>query len=541
VRKLAAALLAVPVVALVYLAAVLQRSILLRVAVTLGAGSLLGFGLLALVAPPGGTARSSSVRIPPSAAFVPIVVDQALTSPVAVQFTAPMDPGSVAAALTVNPPVPVRLEWAPDARQVLVWPLSRWAPATFYTVTVGADARDATGTPLAATVRAAFLTRPAAVARIGLLPDVAGPAPVTAEIVVAFDRPVDLPSLTAALKIDPPVPETLAAVEPGSAARVVFRPTAPLQPGTRYTVQLAGPVHDADGIAVVLPAPLAFTTESAPTVVRFRPRDGSSGISPDQLLSVRFSAAMDRSSTEAAFRATVDGRPIAGRRWWAEGDTVLVLDPDRPLPWGGRVVLQVDGGARSAGGAPLAAPARASFTVAPAPAPATTGPARPSGGGGSSPGTAPSGPWAGAERFYLSLLNCTRTGGTVGSDGRCRGGGSGLPPLVLDAGISSRVARPYARLLAEANLCTHFADGNPGDRLRRAGYTQPEWGENVGCRDGDPLAAVLGSHLYFQSEGAWRPPGGHWANIMNPRFSRVGIGVWVSGGRVRLVVDFLGA
>ena len=52
------------------------------------------------------------------------------------------------------------------------------------------------------------------------------------------------------------------------------------------------------------------------------------------------------------------------------------------------------------------------------------------------------------------------------------------------------------------------------------------------------LVAVLGSHLYFQSERSWSPPGGHYVNLMNSQYDRVGIGVWVSSGRVRLVVDF---
>ena len=49
-------------------------------------------------------------------------------------------------------------------------------------------------------------------------------------------------------------------------------------------------------------------------------------------------------------------------------------------------------------------------------------------------------------------------------------------------------------------------------------------------------AAVLGSHLFFQSEKSYN--GGHYVNLMNAKYDRVGIGVWVSGGRVRLVVDF---
>ena len=68
------------------------------------------------------------------------------------------------------------------------------------------------------------------------------------------------------------------------------------------------------------------------------------------------------------------------------------------------------------------------------------------------------------------------------------------------------------------------------------GFTSYRWAENLGCRSGDPYAAVLGSHLYFQSEKSYN--GGHYVNLMNAAYDRVGIGVWVSGGRVRLVVDF---
>ena len=39
----------------------------------------------------------------------------------------------------------------------------------------------------------------------------------------------------------------------------------------------------------------------------------------------------------------------------------------------------------------------------------------------------------------------------------------------------------------------HFIGGNPGDRLRAAGYTSYRWAENLGCRSGDARSAVLGS------------------------------------------------
>ncbi|MBA2720004.1 MAG: hypothetical protein H0U52_12325 [Chloroflexi bacterium] len=154
-------------------------------------------------------------------------------------------------------------------------------------------------------------------------------------------------------------------------------------------------------------------------------------------------------------------------------------------------------------------------------------------------------PWYTVERFYFGLVNCTRTGGWVLSDGTCRGYGSGrysayVTPLTYSYGLSDKVSRPYGKLLAVRNLCSHFANGDPGYRLRMAGYYRYTWGENIGCRDGyaSAKAAVLASHLRFQAEKA--TGGGHWKNIKNPKFKTLGIGIWRYGTRTRLVTDFYG-
>jgi hypothetical protein len=151
--------------------------------------------------------------------------------------------------------------------------------------------------------------------------------------------------------------------------------------------------------------------------------------------------------------------------------------------------------------------------------------------------------WLPEELYYLHLVNCTRTGGWVLNDGTCRGYGSGrysayVAPLRHTAGISDRVARPYAKYLADTNQCSHFLQGNPGDRLRRSGYNAWSWAENIGCRSGysSVKPAILASHLFFQSEKS--SGGGHWKNIKNAKLKWIGIGVWKSSGRVRLVTDF---
>ncbi len=154
-------------------------------------------------------------------------------------------------------------------------------------------------------------------------------------------------------------------------------------------------------------------------------------------------------------------------------------------------------------------------------------------------------PWYTTERFYLGLLNCTRTGGWVLKDGTCRGYGSGhysnrVAPIIYSYNLSDQVARPYAKLLATKAICSHTANGDPGYRLRHAGFPRWSWGENVGCRDGyaTAKAAVLASHLVFQSEKSYN--GGHWRNMKKWGYHWVGIGIWRSGTRTRLVVDFYG-
>ncbi|HYO43304.1 MAG TPA: hypothetical protein VES19_08915 [Candidatus Limnocylindrales bacterium] len=145
--------------------------------------------------------------------------------------------------------------------------------------------------------------------------------------------------------------------------------------------------------------------------------------------------------------------------------------------------------------------------------------------------------WYTVETYYLRLLNCTRTGGWVLENGSCAGYGSGqystyVAPIKRSDGIAA-VARGWARKIATAGACKH---GDPGARLRNAGYRGWSWGENIGCWDIGPFQSVLATHLAFQAEKASN--GGHWKNIKNPRFKYAGIGVWRANGHTRLVTDF---
>jgi uncharacterized protein YkwD len=459
-----------------------------------------------------------------------------------------MDPRSVAASLTVTPATGIQLSWDATGTVLTVRPESHWAAGTYHTITVAPGTLAAGGRPMSAAVRAAFITRPTTSARItatGLAGDAAS---ISTAFRITFDHPVSLGAVAAALQINPSVDGRLVAdadrpdVSASRPQAFTFTPATALAAGTTYRLSL-GPLVDADGAAVDTMDPASVRTSTAPRIIRFRPTNGTTKVERRAALSVRFSEPMSRVTTRAAFTVTANGKPVHGTYRFAESSTVLVFQPVSALPAGATVVLNVAGTATSTLGMPLARPSSVTMTTVAKPTaaarPASSGGSPSSGSGSPSTGggAVGGGSWGAVETYYLRLMNCTRTGGWVTSTGSCSSpGGRNVAPLRLDSGISSHVSRPYAKKLAVNGWCDHFIGGNPGDRLRAAGYTSYIWAENLGCRSGNPYSAVLGSHLFFQSEKPYN--GGHYVNLMNSAYDRCGIGVWVSGGRVRLVIDF---
>jgi uncharacterized protein YkwD len=539
-RKLGAILLAFPVLVRIYLPLILPRSAASRMGVGIVAAALVAATAMASLPPAPSSAVRQAAPEPVAASLLDAVATgHGLTRPFRVTFDAPMDPASVAAALRIRPEAAVSFAWSPDGRTLSVAPVAHWDADTLYTITVSTAARAADGGALAAPLRAVVLTSKSGKAELAAT-KVAGKRVKTGTAIrITLDKAVSLAAVRAALRVTPPVQGSLA--DGSSPGTFVFTPEEPLEPDTTYSVSLDG-LEDADGVAFTSPGELVIRTADAPSVVRFRPRAGEEAIERTSVLSVRFDEAMNRKATAAAFQVTADGKPVKGTILWAEGGEVLVFRPAAALPYTAKVVMSVGAGATSKAGVAVDKADAGSFTVEKKPKPkARPAPAQPpkksksiprSGGGG-----AVSGSWTGVESYYLRLMNCTRTGGWVTSGGSCKSpGGRDVAPLALSSGISSSVSRPYAKLLATRNICSHFVGGNPGNRLDRAGYDSYRWAENLGCRSGNPYSAVLGSHLYFQSEKSYL--GGHYVNLMNPKYDRVGIGVWVSGGRVRLVVDF---
>jgi uncharacterized protein YfaS (alpha-2-macroglobulin family) len=117
-----------------------------------------------------------------------------------------------------------------------------------------------------------------------------------------------------------------------------FTPDAPLAAATTYNVTVA-PVTAVDGSTMADPVSFSFST-SAPIVIDATP--GGILVPPDAKIVVTFSQAMDRASTEAAFKVWNEGHPsLPGTFAWDDTNTVLTFTPDDLLPFGDVFAIEV--------------------------------------------------------------------------------------------------------------------------------------------------------------------------------------------------------
>jgi uncharacterized protein YkwD len=91
------------------------------------------------------------------------------------------------------------------------------------------------------------------------------------------------------------------------------------------------------------------------------------------------------------------------------------------------------------------------------------------------------------------------------------------PPLTLESHLT-RAAREHARDMARHNMLEHTgSDGSrPDQRVTRAGYKWRTTGENIASGPTTPEEVMAG----------WLASPGHCENLMNPRFTEMGV-AWV--------------
>ncbi len=544
-RTIVAKALALPFRGVARAASRIHRSALVQFAMVSGAVALVVAGLLVGLParPVAGQTLPTFAPLAPQANASRADSSLPLDVPFEVQFTKPMNESTVQSALSITPDIDLRFLWDATGQILSLAPQPHWAPYTLYVVDISGNATDQEGLSLATPIHSSFQSGAPTAGTITATKMVADRASPSTAFQVTFTRPVKLATVLTRLDISPPVDVSIVGDDPTDVASQLFTltPKEALATNTAYVVGMANGGTDSAGATLQPVAPLTVTTLQAPSVVKFTPQAGVVVRDTNQPISVQFSLAMDEKSAAAALSVKANGRAVAGSTSWTSGDTILVFTPRYSFAVGATVSVRVAASARSTGGLTMAAAAGSTFTIARPRAAAIkyTSTKIPLTGGVASS----SAPWHESELYDLSLMNCTRTGGWVTSGGACSTQTHHTLParsaLVFDDGIANKVARPYAKALADLGVLTHYLNGTTThSRMAAGGYPGGSWGENIASPGNSGQSGMISIEIYFQDEAWCRCA--HYYNIMDPYFHRAGVGVWVTGGRTRVVVDFYG-
>ncbi|HEX2142782.1 MAG TPA: Ig-like domain-containing protein [Candidatus Limnocylindria bacterium] len=474
------------------------------------------------------------------------------SDPISLTFPQPMDPASVAPVLAVRPAAEVNLRWSHDGRTLQVVPEDRWRTDARYVVSVDGSARTSSGEELGAARQASFTTQTAptisdfqlryvgqsdeqrmrAMELTVAAPEDAADLPPPGDtatgvsagtsITMGFSAAMNRRDVERRFVISPDVAGDLA----WEGNNLIFTPSERLVPDARYAVSVVG-ARDAQGNRLNGDVSFSFTTQVAAQVVKVSPGKGKKDVT-DRAASVWFSRPMDTTATKLTAVDVTNGAKLGGKASWNAEGTQLAFAFADPLKAGHTIRMSLAPGALDEDRNEVTLSWTFAVKAAPAPAPApaqsattrSAPPPPPPGGGAPAP--------ADLQLYALQQINASRAQ-------------YGFAPLVLDSAISA-VASAHAWDMLNYGYFSHTGrDGSRvAQRLSRAGIAYSASGENICYHAGIGARATLDwCHRVFMAE----PYPGHFnhiANILSPRFSRVGIGIAVKGGSVKVVWDFAG-
>jgi uncharacterized protein YkwD len=496
----------------------------------------LSLALAAAVSAGGAAQAGLTTILPAPTSILPVGIGVGIGTAQAVTmtFTHPMDAASVEAALSIAPLHAVQLTWSDDGRELELRPDGLWLPDARYGLVVGGSARTAAGAMLGSPARFSFTTQtaprirdfglhfvaetlaPAAALRatdgepVGPPSDTASGVSAVTSIEIAFSAPMNRAEVERAFVLSPAVP----GVFRWDGDVLTFTPIERLASGARYAVSLAG-LHDRVGNPLGGDASFSFTTLPGSQLVQSTPKADAKGISAEEI-ALWFSQPVDPAAVAAALRVSdrSSGAALAGTVTWNSSHTELVFTPARALAAGHRIDVSLADGAVDADGNAVtasltfttkaAAVARARVTV-PAPAPSST-----------------------LVGYALNQVNAARAA-------------YGLPSLALSSAISA-VANAHAWDMLNNGYFSHTSlDGRTKqDRLRNGGISFGWSGENI-CYSNNAARSPTDVLNWCQAQFMAEPyPGynNHIGNILGAHYTRIGIGIAVSGSKVYVVWDF---
>lgn len=285
-------------------------------------------------------------------------VELSLNRQLTLYFNQPMERTSVQQDLQVQSAVPTDLEWVDDSTLIL-HPQDLLPPESEVILSLGGQARSLNGLALTRPVQLSYRT-------VGYLrPEKALPEGGTAEVdpqsavVVTFNRPVvplgETEGLPAAFSLDPQAPgrgEWL------NTSTFIFYPEPALNGGAVYTARLNPDLRSLDGSPLDESDPLlewSFST-ALPRLIKIEPSPENGQIPLDAKFKLYFNQPMEPASVEDQF-ALLDGSgaALAGSFQWQDDNREVEFQPSRLLQRGVTYTMQLNGEARSAGGASLSA------------------------------------------------------------------------------------------------------------------------------------------------------------------------------------------
>ena len=514
------------------------RQVLARVLVaTLAVGVALGTSLPAASARPTPAPIRAVSLLPEN-----VGVGVGTLDPVNVTFPQPMDRTSVEAGMAVLPRSDVEVSWSTDRKTLTLTPGTRWRTDARYVISIPASVRLAAGDILGTPRQVSFTTETAPIVdafelryvgetseeRIHAKQDATLTAPAaTAEtpsdttadvsaattVTLGFSAPMDKADTEARFVITPAVEGSLS----WEGTSLIFTPSVRLEPDSRYSVSVIG-AHDIDGNRLGGDVAFSFRTMVGAQVVHVSPAIGARDVTQTSVV-LWFSEPMDPATTESALtvKDARGGTAVAGTVAWNEANTQLTLTFNSALPRGHSYQVTLDDAARDADG--NAVTISYGFATPPVPRPAVRTTPR-----------AVAGTPAPADILQYALWQ-------VNQD-RAR---YGFGPLILDSAINA-VAASHAQDQITYGYFSHTGrDGlRLSDRLRRAGISFSWSGENMCYYNGLGLKAMLDwCNGVFMAEPY---PGyaNHIGNILSTHYTRVGVGIARSGGKVIIVWDFAG-
>ncbi len=295
--------------------------------------------------------------------------EQVLAAPVTLTFDQPMDAASTSAAFSIEPNVSGQVQVKDN--QLIFSPTERLKRGTEYRVKVDATASSAAGLRLPQAVTFQFTTAGFLQVTNVQPADTSVGVPVDATLVVAFNRPV-VPLLNglasseggagggpAALAINPLVitPTLAGAGEWVTTSIYRLTPAPGLAASTDYTVTVKAGLEDTMGGQLAEPYTFTFRTAD-PTVIdwqfaRATSREGTDNVKIESPITVTFSMAMERSSTEAAFKLTevqtsTSLSAVPGVFSWSADSAALSFKPVRALKLGAHYFASVGKSAKAA-------------------------------------------------------------------------------------------------------------------------------------------------------------------------------------------------